>query len=33
MQAKTSRFYEAASVLVRFDHIARVVVNADHSIM
>jgi hypothetical protein len=28
-----SQFFEIASVLVRFDHVARFIVNADHSAM
>ena len=27
------RFAELASVLLRFDHLARIIVNANHSIM
>ena len=30
---KTSLFFEVALVLVRFDHVARFIVNADHRVM
>jgi hypothetical protein len=33
MQAKTSPLFEIALVLVRFDHVANVIGNADHSVM
>jgi hypothetical protein len=33
MRVKTLPLFELARALVRFDHAARVVVNADHSIM
>jgi hypothetical protein len=32
-QNKTSPLFEIALVLVRFNHVARVIVNANHSIM
>ncbi len=32
MRVKTSPFFEIALVLVRLDHVARRIVNADHSI-
>jgi hypothetical protein len=32
-RTKRSRFFEIASVLVRFDHVARLIVNTTHSIM
>jgi hypothetical protein len=31
--SKTSPFFELACVLMRFNHVARFVVNANHSIM
>ncbi len=31
--SKTSRLFEIALMLVRFDHIAHIIVNADHGIM
>jgi hypothetical protein len=31
--ARILRFFEIAFVLVRFDHVARFIVNPDHSIM
>jgi hypothetical protein len=33
MRVKTSPLFELARVLVRLDHVARFIVNADHSIM
>jgi hypothetical protein len=30
---KNSRFFEISDVLVHFDHVARAIVNADHSVM
>ena len=33
MRVKTSPFFEIARVLVRLDHVARVVANADDSAM
>jgi len=32
-RAKTLRFFEIALVLVRFDHITRLIVNVNHGIM
>jgi hypothetical protein len=33
MRVKTSPFFELARVLVHFDHIASIIVSANHSIM
>ena len=33
LRAKTSRFFEIARVLVRLDHVARRIVNANHGIV
>jgi hypothetical protein len=33
MRTKRSRFFEIARLLVRLDHVASFIVNADHSIM
>jgi hypothetical protein len=33
MRAKTSPFFEIAPVLVRFDHVASFIVNANHSVV
>ena len=33
VRAKTSRFFELALVLVRFDDVAHFIVNVNHSIM
>jgi hypothetical protein len=30
MRVKTSPFFELARVLVRFDHVARIIVNPNH---
>jgi hypothetical protein len=32
-RVETSRLFELARVLVRFDHITNVIVNANHSVM
>jgi hypothetical protein len=33
LKTKRLRFFELAFVLVRFDHVASFIVNADHSVM
>jgi hypothetical protein len=33
MRAKTSRFFELARVLMRFDDVAHFIVNVDHAVM
>jgi hypothetical protein len=33
MRGKTSPLFEIALVLVRFDHVASVIINADHGIV
>jgi len=33
VRTKTSRFFELALVLVRFDDVAHFIVNADHGVM
>jgi hypothetical protein len=33
MRVKTHHWFEIARVLVRFDHVARIIVNANHGIV